>query len=59
MIEIIYLVIAIIILAILSPFILHITNLFVDIIPEQLLTIMAFALAVKIVLFLIHRGDEG
>lgn len=59
MMEIIYLVVAIIILIIISPYLIHITNLFTSLVPDQLLLFLGFVIAIKIVLFIIHRGDEG
>ena len=53
------LVIAIVIVALLLPFVTKITALFVGVIPSVLLNFLLLIVAVKLVLFVIHRGSEG
>ena len=57
--NVIEIVIAILIIVMCLPIITHISSLFIDIIPTSLLTFLSIAILLKIILFIIHRGDEG
>lgn len=57
--EILELVVAILIIVLLLPIITHITGFFIDIIPSSLLFFLTLLISLKIILFIIHRGDEG
>lgn len=54
MIALIEIIIALIILGILAVYISHVVNIFA-IIPSSLMTLFMFALAIDLVLFIIHR----
>ena len=57
--QIFEIVLAILIIVLILPIITHVTGLFVDVIPSSLLFIVAILISLKIILFVIHRGDEG
>jgi len=57
--SLIEIIIAILIIVMCLPLITHFTNLFIGIIPTSLLTFLTIAVLLKIILFIIHRGDEG
>ena len=53
------LVIAIVLVAILTPFLTKITTLFIGVIPSSILNFLLLIIAIKLILFIIHRGSEG
>lgn len=57
--EIFEIVVAILVIVLLLPLITHITGFFTGVIPSSLLLFLGILISLKIVLFVIHRGDEG
>lgn len=57
MIETICIVAAIIMVILFTPWIVHITGLFVGVIPQSILAFAEIALVIKFILFVIHRGS--
>ena len=57
--ELIAVVVAILIIVLLLPIITHITGFFINVIPSSLLFFLSVLVTLKIILFVIHRGDEG
>lgn len=59
MIETICLVAAILLILLFAPWFIHITQLFVGVIPGYLLTFLGLALVIRFILFVIHRGADS
>lgn len=57
--QILEIVVAILIIVLLLPIITHITGFFIGVIPSSLLFFLTLLISLKIILFVIHRGDEG
>lgn len=57
--EVIAVVICIILVALLSPWILKIIGYFQEFIPGWILNFLFLAIALKLILFIFHRGSEG
>lgn len=57
--NIIEIVIAILIVVMIMPIVVYLETMFSYVIPTSLLTIFNAFILLKVVLFVIHRGDEG
>lgn len=57
--ETINVIIAVVLVAFLSPWLFKIIGYFQIYIPSWMLNFLYLAIALKFILFIIHRGDEG
>lgn len=57
--EVIQVIIAIVLVAFLSPWITKVIGYFSAFIPAWIMNFLYLAVALKFILFIIHRGDEG
>lgn len=59
MIETICFVAAIILIILFTPWFVHIANIFVGVIPGELLVFLSLAVVIRFILFVIHRGADS
>lgn len=57
--EVIQVIIAIILVAFLSPWLTKLIGYFSSFIPSWIMNFLYLAIALKFILFIIHRGDES
>lgn len=59
MIELICLVASILLIVIISPWVIHIMSMFINVIPASILIFLELGILIKFILFVIHRGSES
>lgn len=59
MIETICFLAAILLIVIFTPWFTHIANIFIGVIPAELLVFLTLAVVIRFILFVIHRGADS